>query len=215
MNRVSAFLICLLVCGVAFLHNSAEAEEINLQDGWYASVTNIQFLIGYDTPEVPLHWQNSPFGGWFSSQSSPHITVQTGSETADWVNFSMTSGSVTLGQEDAYVEVMALSNYYHAVQFDWTTNWTDPHAAQHLRLEVWGERGNWPWTGPEGYYLFDYFYPGAGLKTSHATMWTHGTYSIELHLVPSPVPSPEPSSLLALFCGLAGLGGILFRRRRK
>jgi hypothetical protein len=217
MNRTSAFLVCLLICAVVFVRSSTEAAQIYLQDGWQASVTNVQFLVGYPEGDPFPHWTDGDNPGWRGPcEDSSHIAVQTETDPelpANWVNFDMTSGWVTLGQEDAYVTSMpALSNWYQAVQFDWTTNWTDVDAAQHLRFEVWGLDLYLP---PPSYYMYDCFYPGFGLRSGHAIMWTNGTGTIELHLVASPVAAPEPSSLLLLASGLAGLGAVRYWRRKR
>jgi len=218
MNRASAFLICLLVCGMALLPVSAKAEEIYLQDGWQASVTNVQLLMGSYGPEDWgfWGWESHVPGDW--TKDSSHITIQrdSGWESTDMVTFNMTNGWVTVGQQDAYVTtILALSNFYHAIQFDWETNWTSQDAGEYLRFEVWGAEieGQLP-MGP--YRMLWALYPGPGVKSGHATVWPvspgGGFGFLQLHLAANPVP--EPSSLLALFSGLAGLGGLYWKRKR-
>jgi len=59
----------------------------------------------------------------------------------------------------------------------------------------------WPWTlGPPDGVRF-----GSYLADSY---WQYVAYSKEF------IPVPEPSSLAALLCGLAGVGGVVIRRRR-
>jgi len=203
MKRVAIGFCAVLL--VTILAAASSAETILFNNGWYAQLTNVESLQGIMQPYV---WNPN---GWAGSTDSSLITIQIGQGIP--TRFSLSAGSAVVGQENAYVSgYPALSNWFHGIRFNWESYWTGFAAANHLRLEVWGER----WDDYDGSYSYDMLgtiQSGQGTRSGYSSFeFGRGYNRIEVHLNLTEVP--EPSSLPALAAGVGGLGCAARRRRR-
>ncbi|MDO8588079.1 MAG: PEP-CTERM sorting domain-containing protein [Armatimonadota bacterium] len=207
-------LIALLVVMSRLLAAAvpAIATTVDLNDGWYAQVRNVLIYdeLAYDDRGHLGAWTT---GGWTDKADASQIHIDM--QTPGVYRFNMSSGSVTVGQQDArlFNQYLPITARYGGIQFDWESDWPESPAANYLRLEVWGHR----WDEASNVYSYDLlYYTPYGSDTVAGSMiarFGQAYNGYDLHLTVGPIP--EPSSILALAGGIAGLGCLRLRRRRR
>ena len=193
-------LLTLVISG------AASATTVNLQNGWYAQVTNVE---NYEQYMFPDGWYPH---GWGLGYEASHIGVDL--QNPGVYRFNMTNGQVTVGRQDACLNFMpAMTARYWGVRFNWETYCTSGIAANYLHLEIWGHRWE-DGTGAYSHDLLGVIPYGTGPMSGYADFWFGQAYNAyDLHLTVGPIV-PEPSGLLLLACGISGFVGFALRRRR-
>jgi len=224
MMKLLSTVVCVLcLLGLlAWLLPAAQAESVHVSEGWFATISNCtsyDYEPGYNPETGEFQWTYLTYEGFMIS---PQYCLSTTTSVLEpvylphdpWLN---TTSGVSIHMHDGWVDTVldrvtaspascvGDEMWYH-VSFDWSTSWSDSPAAQYLTWELWAGTGS-------GWDVAWRVTHGAGYHQGHVDMDVPLTFIGSPGFALSFNPVPEPSTVLALLCGLGGL--TLFSRRRR
>lgn len=220
MVKLLLTIICVLCLLGVF--SAAQAESVRVSEGWFATISNFSgdyYCPDFDSENNNFHWD---YFTWNGFQIYPEMYLLTTTsllrpiytQCDEWndssqaVMISIDEGWIdTLSDRVTVYPVMFVGDewWYH-VSFDWSTSCEASPAARYLTWELWAGTGT-------GWDIAWSVTPGAGYHEGHVDMDVPLTYIGAPEFALSFQPVPEPSSVLALLCGLGSVV-VLARRSR-